>query len=240
MKNKSCHPAITVITVIAAALVPGSGGVATASEPAPTIIRVEEDWVAYVRNPNYDTCAPQIVNFLSPTGTTVGPFGLIELNHGSLPDFRSGGFQVQTWVNDTNYSRITSDESRRLSRDYDRLSYTVVMEIDGDDFRFTMKNGRSRTWGRFATTGISATAPRYSLDLTHYDPQESVDNTTVNVGAHRIDVLAQIETRYYSATELVSTDETNRVIHRFQHLVSFVSLEEYDLNQDDYNIDITE
>jgi len=214
--------------------------IATASEPVPTIVRVEEDWVAYVRNPNSDTCAPQIVNFLSPTGTAVGPFGLIELNHGSKPDFSSGGIQVQTWVNDTAYNHARSDGTSRLSRDYDRLSYTVAMEIDGDHLRFTLKNGSSRTWGTFATAGISATAPRYSLDLSHYDPQASVDNTTINVGAHRIDVLAQTETRYYTATELVSTDTTDRVIHRFQELVSFVSLAEYEANTDEYNIDITE
>ena len=237
MKNTSTR---LIIIVFAVAFCACCRSLATASEPASTIVRVEEDWVAYVRNPNSDTCAPQIVNFLSPTGTAVGPFGLIELNHGSKPDFRSGGFQVQTWVNDTKYSHASSSETSRLSRNYDKLTYTVAMEINGDHLRFSLKNGGSRTWGRFATTGIIATAPRYSLDLSNYDPQASVNNTTVNVGAHRIDVLAQLETRYYNSTELLKTDTTDRVIHRFQDLVSFVSLEEYELNTDEYNIDITE
>jgi hypothetical protein len=228
------------ITVLSAALCAFCSSYAAASDVEPTILRIEEDWVAYIRNPNADTCAPQIVNFLSPTGTTIGPYGLIELNHASAPAFHSGGFQVQSWISEMPYHDVRSYEIRKLSLDYDKTSYTVAMEMDGDQLRFTVKNGRSRTWGMFAEDGVSATVPRSNHDLSNYDPQASVNNTTINVGAHRVEMLVQTETRYYSATGLEQTDSTDRVLHRFRELVSYVSLTEYDLNTDDYNIDITE
>ena len=53
-------------------------------------------------------------------------------------------------------------------------------------------------------------------------------------------MLMQYETRYYSEDGLQHTDEEDRIIHRFHELVQFVSLDDYEANQDEYNIDITE
>ena len=174
------------------------------------------------------------------SGPPRGPFGLVELNHASQPDFDAGGFQVQTWYGDSSVATARSTEYRQLVKDYDKVLYTVALEVEDDRFRITLRNGRSRTWGWFAREGLSATIPRYQHDLSNYDPQVSVDNTTINVGAHRVEMLLQTETRYYSGSELVSTDTTDRVIHRFHELVQYVSLTDYELNSDDYNIEITE
>lgn len=213
---------------------------AAAFEPNSDTVRIEEDWVAYVRHPDSNICAPQIVNYLAISDAVDVPFALFELNHGSAPDFESGGLQVQTWAGDARYNYEKSTEGRRLYRDYDMVQYTVGVEIDGDDFRFKVSNGHSRSWGPFVETGLSATVPRLGGDLSDYRPQISVDNTTVNVGAHRLDMLVQYETRYYSEDGLQHTDEDDRIIHRFHELVQFVSLDEYEANQDEYNIDITE
>ncbi len=227
------------IVLWAAGAIGVTAGTAAQAQTSPEITRVEEDWVAYVRNPDSSTCAPQILNLISPNGTTSGPIGLIELNHGSQPEFDSGGFQVQTWVGDSEVMSIRSSEYRSLSRSYDKVSYTVELAMDANHFHVSLKNGRSRSWGWFAAEAVTASIPRYNHNLTDYNPQHSVDNTTINVGAHRVELLLQTETRYYSGNDLISTDPTDRVIHRFHELVQFVSLEEYELNSDEYNIDIT-
>lgn len=208
----------------------------------PDIIRVEEDWVAYITNPDSGFGAPQITNVISPRPTTEGAFGIIELNHGSQPNFRSGGYQVQSWLGEFRNDYAFSEQTVALSRAYDKLVYTVCMELSGEKISFTLINGKSRTWGRFARDGITATAiaPAYGVSLSDYSPQFSVDNTTINVGAHRVALMYQSETRYYSADGLERTDTTARVLHRFREVVQFVSLEEYEANADYFNIEITE
>ncbi|MEQ9411016.1 MAG: hypothetical protein RIK87_25115 [Fuerstiella sp.] len=204
------------------------------------VVRVEEDWVAYIRNPDANLGAPQITNVIAPKATTEGAFGMVELNHGSQPDFRSGGYQVQSWIGEIRNDHVFSEESAVLRYDYDKLVYTVAMEISETSVSFTLKDGRSRTWGRFAQHGVTAMAPASGLTLQDYDPQFSVDNTTVNVGAHRVALLYQRETRYYSAAGLEVTDNTPRILHRFKNVVQFVSLQEYEQRQDYFNIEITE
>lgn len=206
----------------------------------PVIIRIEEDWIAYIRNPDPTVGAPQILNVISPTESTSGVFGMVELNHSSRPEFRSGGFQVQSWVADVPVAQGFSDHSIKLDHEYDKLSYTVAMQLEGNLLRFELKDGRSRTWGRFAEDGVIAYVASGGIDFTDYNPEFSVANTNINVGAHRVEVLYMTEARYYSATGLEETDKTNRVIHRYRDRVQFVSLDEYDQHHDEYNIDINE
>ena len=211
-----------------------------AAEPASEIVRIEEDWVAYISNPDAKLGAPQITNVIAPKPTTNGTFGIIELNHGSQPDFKSGGYQVQSWIGEYQNDYVFSGESGVLRLAYDKLTYTIAVQLSGEQMGFTLKNGKSRTWGKFATDGITAIAPAHDLSLEDYDPQFSVDNTTINVGAHRVALLYQKQTRYYSAAGLEHTDESPRILHRFKKVVQFVSLEEYEKNEDYFNIEITE
>ncbi len=210
------------------------------AQAEPEIVRVEEDWVAYIRSPDTNLTAPQIVNVIAPAPTTEGAFGMVELNHASQPDFHSGGFQVQSWVGETRNEFVFSENLTSLRNEYDRLTYTVAIELTGDLIAFELKDGRSRTWGGFATNGVRAVCPAGDITLAKYDPQFSVDSTSVNVGAHRVEVLFQRETRYYSVNGLERTDTTPRVLHRFQELIQYVSLEEYVQNAQAYNIEITE
>jgi hypothetical protein len=208
--------------------------------PEPEIIRVEEDWVTYIRNPDSNVGAPQIANVISPTESTEVAFGIVELNHASAPDFRSGGHQVQSWIGSTNHDFAFSEETSVLRTDYDKLEYTVAMEKTPQLLKFTLKDGRSRTWGRFARTGITAVTPVFNITLENYNPEFSVANTTINVGAHRVELMYQKEVRYYSANGLERTDTTPRVLHRFKEVIQFVSLAEYEQNSDYFNIEITE
>ena len=94
--------------------------------------------------------------------------------------------------------------------------------------------------GRFASSGIRADVPKDGVTLGDYAPQFSVDNTTINVGSHRVKLLYQRQTLCLSANGIELADSTPRVIHRFAELVQYVSLEDYEQNEAYYNIEITE
>lgn len=206
----------------------------------PTITRVEEDWVVYIKNPDADAGAPQITNILAPTSSLEGAFGLVELNHRSAPSFDNGGYQVQSWVGETLSQYRESVEHAAFRNQYDKLTYTVSMETAADSYVFGIKDGRSRSWGKFAEEELTSSVPADSLSLAEYDPQFSVDSTSINVGAHRVEVMYQREVRYYAGDTLVKEDNTPRIIHRFQEVVQFVSLEEYENNEEYFNINIAD
>ena len=211
-----------------------------AEDPGPTITAVEEDWVVYIRNPDPAVTAPQIVNVISPVADMNSVFGIIELNHASQPSFHAGGGQVQAWNNDQSIDVKWTADDGALWRSYDKLEYTVRMEIKDGKVYFTLKNGRSKTWGKFATTGVTASVASTIQSLEEYSPAESVKNTSINVGAHRIELMYQRACRKYSGSTEVSADSTARLLHRFASVVQFVSLDEYEQNTDYYNIEITE
>lgn len=204
------------------------------------IVKVEEDWVALIKNPEGATTAPQIVNVISPGGEFAGLTGLIELNHSSSPEFTAGGFQVQAWNGDVLKSAVRGEEWRSLYQGMDRLEYTITMEKSEDGICFGIEDGKSRSWGRFAHHGVTASLSADDLSLNGYSPEDSVTSTNVNVGAHRVDILYLREVRRTFDDGSVERDDTMRVIHRFQQLVEIVSLDDYDRNSDYYNIEIDE
>ena len=204
------------------------------------VTRVEEDWIAFIEQPDGDVSAPQITNIISPTVSADEIFGLIQLNHRSDPTFRAGGIQLQSWIGEVRNDYLDGDVSGTLSVHKDKLQYTVVMETGDSKLRFSLTSGKSRTWGRFPKSDFSVIAPMQNPSLAEYDPQVSVDNTSINVGAHRVVLMAQYRVRYYSGNQLVKTDDTVRYLHRYNSLVEFVSLEEYEKNEEYFNIEITE
>ncbi len=52
--------------------------------------------------------------------------------------------------------------------------------------------------------------------------------------------MFQVRVRYYNGNTLLRTDSQPRVLHRFQDLIQYVSLEEYEQNSEFYNITIEE
>lgn len=216
-----------------------SDSVTEVAEPA--IVKVEEDWIVYVRNPDAELAAPQIAHVISPLKSTESVFGMVEINHRSQPRFHGGGVQVQTWLGRNFVDYAESEQVSPLRTTYDKMTYTVGMQLKSTGgLQVYLRDGRSRTWGRFAHQPIIADAPGNEIDLTAYDPQFSVDNTAINHGAHRVELMYMRKARYYSAQGLERTDNTPRIIHRFQSLVQFVSLEEYEQKLSDFNIEITE
>lgn len=211
-----------------------------AQTPGSTIVRVEEDWVALIAEPDSGTSSPQIMNFISPIQSTSGIFGLVQINHRGAPDFLSGGMQVQGWVGDWMSGSIEVNKTAVLARNSDYLRYTVAMEKMTHGIKFQLLNGRSRTWGRFAQTPVSVVVTVDEPSLEEYSPAFSVANTNVNLGAHRVDLLYLTATRVHYSNGQIITDNTDRVIHRYQTNVEDVGLTTYEQNPDDYNVGIDE
>jgi hypothetical protein len=206
----------------------------------PTLVKVEEDWVALVGQPETPICSPQITNIISPDQSLAGVFGLLQVNHRSSTSFLEGGLQVQGWVDQSLIGNSNVSRTAKLYRSADNLRYTVTMEAVSGGVRFGVQNGRSRTWGRFADTPVTTTVPLSDVSLADYSPDFSLANTQVNLGAHRIDIIYINNIRKTFSDGTTETDSTDRVLHRYQLSVADVPIDVYEANPDDYNQDITE
>lgn len=213
---------------------------ATAQSTGRTLVRVEEDWVALIGEPDAAISSPQIMNFISPIQSTEGVFGLVQVNHRGAPEFQAGGLQVQGWVGSWMSGSADAQNFAKLSRNSDNLRYTVAMEKVSNGIKFQLLNGRSRTWGTFAQTPVSVVVTVDEPSLEDYSPEYSVANTNVNVGAHRVDLLYLTATRFQYIDGTTVTDNTDRVIHRYQLNVEDIPVSEYEANPADYSVVITE
>jgi hypothetical protein len=210
------------------------------AQSSPTLVRVEEDWILLVDEPDSALASPQILNVISPKQNLDGIFGMVQLNHRSDPNFYAGGQQVQTWVGPSLMGYASGTKTAVLNRTADRITYTVSMEQVSTGIRFQLKNGRSRTWGRFAWTPVSVTVPTTEKDLSAYTPEFSTTNTTVVLGAHRITSFYIDTTRKVHSDGSIVTDTTDRFTHRYQLSIEDVAIEEYQANPEDYEVDIAE
>ena len=213
---------------------------AFAQSAGSTIVRVEEDWVALIGEPDAATSSPQIMNFISPIQSTSGIFGLVQVNHRGAPDFHGGGLQVQGWIGEWMSGSSDASKTQILSRSSDNLRYTVAMETVTQCIKFQLLNGRSRTWGRFAQTPVSVIVNVDEPSLDEYSPAFSVANTNVNLGAHRVELLYITATRMKFSDGQTVTDNTDRVVHRYQLNVEDIPLSAYEQDPDDYSTEITE
>jgi len=213
---------------------------AFSQSPGSTLVRVEEDWVALVAEPDAAISSPQIMNFISPIQSTTGIFGLVQVNHRGAPEFIGGGLQVQGWIGSSMSGSADASRNSILNRNSDNVRYTVAMEKISQGIKFQLLNGRSRTWGNFATTPVSVIVTVDEPSLEDYSPEFSVANTNVNLGAHRVNLLYLTTSRSTYSDGQTVTDTTDRIVHRYQLSVEDVPLASYEENPEDYNTSITE
>lgn len=230
---------ITACAVVVLASLVSSGRVA-AQTTTPELVHVEEDWVSLVGEPDSATSSPQILNVISPGQDQDGLFALVQINHRGAPDFVAGGQQLQAWIGPSLVGYGSGTKTAILNRNSDSVRYTISMEKVSNGIRFQLKNGRSRTWGRFATTPISVTVATPQNSLSAYSPDFSTSNTTVNLGAHRIAALYITATRMTYSDGQSVTDTTDRFTHRYQLSIEDVPVDIYEANPDEYEVDITE
>ena len=223
-----------MVTLGAAPILPPLA--AGADTPPPKLIRVEEDWVALVRNPDHRIASPQILICLTPDGTFNADFALLEINHASRPDWLAGGIQLQGWKGELNTSIFNAPTDAVLARNYDKVLLTTCIAIGDGHTEYTIKNGRSRTWGRFTSTKpVTVKVPSLRTDLGSYTREASVKNTHVTHGAHRVEMMYQRRVRYYYSDGTSKTDSSYRILHRYHSLVEEMTLAEWEATKTEYN-----
>lgn len=176
------------------------------------VLRVEEDWIMVLNEPDYNTDAPQLHTMMSPYPEIGSFFGQISWNYRDQPEYRSGGMQMSLW-NDDQFLARRNLEWARLDTVAETVTWTQVLDLDSGYVYFRVENGSSVTWGAFggALTTVSAL---YDLaDLNGYSPDVSAENACVTFGANRVDLLALVNVRYYDANGLVGEDSEMRVVH---------------------------
>lgn len=211
---------------------------------APTekkLIRVEEDWVLLIKNPDDKIASPQVLVCMSPDATDtrfLTDYFILEINHATAQGWFAGGMQLQGWKGTANTAIFNSPKTHVLSRGYDRIQFTVSMQAKGDGYtEFELKNGRSRTWGRFGndkTKPLKVKVPSTRTDLANYKRETTVKNTQVTHGAHRVEIMYQRKVRYYYDDGTESVDSAPAYLHRFHDLVQDMSLEEWERTKTEY------
>ena len=190
-------------------------------EDAAVIVRVEEDWELQVGVPDVDGNAPEITLLLSCGGDLTGDYGILELNHASLPEYSFGGLQLQAWRGDTVFDHRTTVNDNPLMISGETISLTLSASITNANLVYEVSNGQSVTWGTFGGLGLlKSTVTTTLTDLNSYDPAVSAKYSKVNYASHRVQKLVRKEVRYYTADGLHKTDSEDVIVHQHESDVS--------------------
>ena len=178
---------------------------------AQNVLRVEMDFRLNLNEPGDNLDAPQFHTVMSPFGNLDSHYIQVTWNYREKPDFLPGGVQVQSWNGDQFVAKKDiSDE--KLSFTAESISWTQVMETNGTNLTFYIKDGKSATWGRFGglETSVSEQAP--VADLNKFDHEVTIKNTVFTYGANRVDRLTIKEIRRYGAEGLISVDKSPKPV----------------------------
>lgn len=201
--------------LLASFLVIACAGEALATDPV-QIVRVEEDWVVEIGEPDPASDTPQIITVMAPWNSTSHVHAVFELNHLTLPDYLHGGMQLQVWYGDYNASYNNFPTTNKLNTPGEVITYTVAQSVSGGQIKFEVLNGQSSTWGAFGGQGyLKSTAYTLLSDLNTYNLNTSLQNSRVGYASHRVRKFARKEVRFYSAQGLVGTNSTEQVVHAY-------------------------
>jgi hypothetical protein len=187
------------------------------------IIRIEEDWVLDVADPEPNGNLPQIETVFGPSDPAVGTHAIFQVNHGSLPAFGEGGMQLQAWWGGYLVGYRSQFAPQEFNVAIEQVKYTTAIRVCGNGHvHLYVVNGHSLTWGDFALDGASNESNLHIriesgiLNLNNWNSQNSINHSRVTYGANRVNKYVRSAIRYYTAADLVNphyTDTTETVIH---------------------------
>jgi hypothetical protein len=205
-----------VLVATGLALVYSTIGASRAWSQTPAnVVIVEEDWEVVMAEPEPTDAAPQITCTISPYQHLNNMYGVVEINHKTLPYWAGGGVHLQTWVGDYNLTRKDIENNAKLSTSGEVVNWTSRMRISDGSLRFSIINGNSTTWGTFG--GSSTLWSSYGSSLTNldsYSPEFSVQNSGIGFASNRVRSLTLVRVRYTLADGTVLTDDSPRVVHQ--------------------------
>lgn len=182
---------------------------------APPILRVEEDWEAFIAEPDPSLTIPQIVFVFGPTNAEFGTHTVFELNHGTLPEYSAGGMQLQVWWGPYLIAFQSRYSPTPLSNPDELIRLTTVTEIKNGRLVMGVENGQSLTWGSFGgNEHLEVSLLTNRDDLNPYDPDHSVAQSRVTFGANRVSYFCRKSIRFYSEEGLFLEDSEPQYVHR--------------------------
>jgi hypothetical protein len=185
------------------------------------IVKVEEDWSLDIANPEPDADCPQVVTVFGPADPSVGTHAILELNHGTLPDYCQGGMQLQAWYGDYLIGYHSQFAPAELNYAIEQVTFTTATRVRDGYLHLYVKNGHSLTWGDFGgfDSQLSIYMGTWRSNLNDWNAQGSITNSRVAYGANRVNNFVRTAVRYYIADEngnsqLYYTDDTDTYVHR--------------------------
>lgn len=174
------------------------------------ILRVEEDWVLVLNEPDGSVDSPQFHTVMSPFSDVETYFAQVLWNYREEPDYISGGVQLQSYDGET-LVRGKSMEFGQLSTTAETVSWTQSLETNGTSLSFSISNGQSTTWGVFGKDMYIATDAALA-SLNNYNPDFSAQASGITYGSNRVNTMTITQVRYYGASGLLGVDATPRVV----------------------------
>lgn len=186
---------------------------AATDNPPAQVMRVEEDWELVLNEPGEGLNAPQFHTVMSPFGHTDGGYAQVSWNYREVPEFAAGGLQLQAWTDaeEPAYRELRQDP---LSLDAETISWTQVLQTNGQLLTFKIMNGQSESWGSFGGDEAHVHLPIAVANLNGYATAVSAGASWITYGTNRVDLLVIKQVRRYGVDGLISVDSTPVVVWR--------------------------
>jgi hypothetical protein len=178
------------------------------------IIRVEEDWALLLNEPDNGVVAPQFHTVMSPVCNLDAHYALVTWNYrvdySYEGEFAPGGLQLQAWNGEDRLRRVSIGEAE-LSKAPEFITWTQRLDTNGVQLNFEIFEGEGASWGWFGDE-MRITSEAAYPNLDEYCTDTSAGNSWITFGSNRVDGLAIMQVRRYSANGLVSVDSTPRIV----------------------------
>jgi hypothetical protein len=171
----------------------------------PTIWKIEEDWEMVINEPDSAIYSPQVTFFTSPSALDETYFQL-QMNYAADAEFSGGGFHVASVQNEAILDEARSETRSILATDGDHIRWTSVMAVIQDKALFAVRDGLGTEWGNFGGPEyLVRMTPSPVLDLSGYNPQQSLDTVDIGFGANRVQSITLLQVRcFYDDGQMVT------------------------------------
>ncbi len=187
---------------------------ANSAQPELHVVQIEEDWELVVDQPDANSTAPQVVCSFSPVGNVDSFHATLEINHQNLPNFASGGLQLQLWDGESPLDSRPFNNDSVMDTAGEVVRWTQSIRIHDGRLTFQITNGHSTTWRDFGGTGFLRVRTTTRLtNLDGYNPDVSADHSGVSYAANHVKTLALKEVRAHLSDGQVIKYTANRIVH---------------------------
>ncbi len=202
---------LRVMGLVAAVVLAAGAAHAVAQD----IVHVEEDWELVLGGPDAATCGPQVALTMSPLSDISDTFFTMEINHRSAPYWTPGGITIHQWQGEQRIQSLDRADRSIMQTDSETVTWTQVLDVNGSNLTFQVKNGSSTTWGVFGVTGHLKLQTNWpSGNLNSYTPDVSVSQSGVAFAGNRVKTLRIKSLRITLSDGSEFTDSTGWVVQQ--------------------------